>query len=159
MHDTNPVARPVDLSTLLGQEEKRERSVEIHVLKNSNQTECKFWLGLYRPGSLLTEDIVGLKSVKDTLHQAATLGLQSSGSVLITTVENEELRYIFLIPVNESDEVLPKAYWMSNLAKTLQGLQTKEIGCYIPRELDSDAAQHELLEELMLNLIFSTSKR
>ena len=137
-------------------EDVQDKQIEMHLLKNTQQKECQFWLGLFKPGTTTTEELIDAENIKDIFKKVATDGLQSDKPTLITQTNGTSMKSIYLIPYNDSAEVLPRAYWMSNLAKALQGLQATEVGCYIPTELESQPGQHELLEELILNLVFST---
>lgn len=130
----------------------KARPVTVRLVTHEDQADCSFWVGLSMPGSLSPLQLMDVGQVPTMLFEAAAKGLNEHGPVMLSDTSVEPARYVYLIPAPSSD-FRERAIWLQELIKTVKSWAPQAAGFYISPELVAAKDSHELLLQILREII------
>lgn len=133
-----------------------QKNIEVTIVTEDKIDHCHFWIGLFQKGSLSPAELNDISKAYKVFHQAATLGLKETNSLMLSDTSQEPPRFIYLVPKPNNNDIK----WESTvreLIKTVQSWTPSNIGIYLAPELFSDINSQSYLLEILTNFVKNTS--
>jgi len=134
------------------EQEDTIRKIAIHLIPETDaQSEC-FWLGLFHKGSLTPPELLEHQSISELFNEAASKGLKEQGPVMLSDSNGNKTRFVYLLPEPPTD-FDSKSKWVQQLVETVKSWAPPKVGIYLSKELLGKELTHELLIDILQNLI------
>jgi hypothetical protein len=121
------------------------KTVSLKITNLDTETNCAFWVGLSKPGSINPLALLDDPSVASIFTKAATEGIDETGPVMLSDTERNPPRFVYLLPM-PGTEFRDQALWVDDLVATIRAWAPQAVGFYLAPELvDKGLAQATLL--------------
>jgi hypothetical protein len=130
------------------------QAVSIQIVSDSQEADypCPFWVGLMSQGVLSPGSLLDFQETSAILTKASTQGVVEKNPVMLSDSRSAPPRHIYLVP-KPSGDFRQDATWVRDLVKTVSDWSPEQIGIYIAPSLISNDLSHNLLLNILRELI------
>ena len=132
-----------------------ERPVTLRLVNREEDADCNFWVGLARKGDNIPTGLME-GDIPSILAKAADEGLTEEGPLMLSDSLQTPPRYIYLLPVPE-ENFREQTQWIKNLVDTIQSWSPDSAGFYFAPELLTGHQSHQLLSQILRQLILASN--
>lgn len=155
-----PVTEPIpDLATATVQGPSAnvpQKTIAIHLISSDDMPQCQFWLGLFHGGKLTPPTLLETQNCEDVFRKASSEGLCESGPIMLTDSSSNPARFYYLLP-EPGNGIKDRATWLHSLVQTMKSWSPKGCGIYLAPNLLTKKDVHELLGQIMHELVLATN--
>lgn len=132
-----------------------QRPVTLRLVATEADADCNFWVGLARKGDNIPSGLME-GDIPSILAKAAAEGLTEEGPLMLSDSLQTPPRYIYLLPVPD-ENFREQTQWIKNLVDTIQSWSPESAGFYFAPELLSSRHCHQLLSQILRQLILASN--
>jgi hypothetical protein len=148
---------PVNPSSIDSQTDKDSlKNIKISFVLDENESECNFWVGLTKKGTLHPHNLLDLKNTLEIFDQAASQGTLDEGPIMLSDSRQGTAKYIYLLPPPKLAESKFKPIWIQDLIKTVKSWSPECVGLYLSPNLLRDQKYNEFLKSILNTMINET---
>lgn len=130
---TNSLTSPHSRLNHLKHLDDREYDINCHLISSIEETQCKFWLGIYKKGTLEPSELFKSKGFDQILKTASKKGVSSKEPLLFSDCSDGETQYLLLVPELETSNSISS--WLEQISKSITSISPKNIGIHFGVEL------------------------
>lgn len=110
---------------------KVEVDLECHLVSNAKETDCQFWLGVFKKGSLSPSEVLSKETAEQSLAATGEKGIDSDEAILFSDCESGKTNYILLVPEISFTAQNIKT-WLEKVFMSIDSIKPSIMGLYLP---------------------------
>lgn len=134
------------------------RQVTIRLVASGHEASCHFWIGLAAQGAQNPSQLMDLGEMDALLTEAATVGINENGPVMLSDTNASPPRYVYLMPTPELG-FRERSIWIDDLSQSLTAWAPQTAGFYIAPQLMTVPDAHTLLLATLTALIQASNTK
>jgi hypothetical protein len=134
----------------------KARPISLRLITHEDQANCGFWVGLSARGPLTPSQLMDVGQVPALLFEAASKGVSEHEPVMLSDTSTQPPRYVYLTPAPSAD-FRDRAIWLQELIATIKSWAPLSAGFYISPELIASRESHELLLQILREMIANST--
>ncbi|MBI2602661.1 MAG: hypothetical protein HYW48_06370 [Deltaproteobacteria bacterium] len=132
---------------------KDTQKCKIYLLSSDSEAkECRFWVGVYREGSMTPAELVQQKKFSDILTTAVTKGIACKEHLTLAHSEDGQANVLYLAPI-QNEKVVDCEIWLDSLTQAICNWAPEAPGFYLAPELLGSDLAGKLLMRILKPLI------
>src|SRR3989338_10536862 len=98
---------------------KDNQKCKIYLLSSDSEAkECRFWVGVYREGSMTPAELVYMEKFSDILPTAVTKGIACTEHLTLAHSEDGQANIFYLAPI-QNEKVVDCEVWLDSLTQAI----------------------------------------
>lgn len=130
------------------------RTIKIQLAAQGMEEDCRFWVGLSKPGSLAVNPLLKSNTLEDFFTKAAGSGHLQNGPVLISNTDNGFAEYYYLLEPPKKDDIND---FVLTITKTIYSVAANKVGFYFAPEILSKDLFDQILPLTLKHVILGSS--
>ena len=101
---------------------------ELHIVKDTGNTDCNFWCGASKEGTLEIKSLLEGNDIDLALHDAANIGIRDTPPLLVSDNAENQQYFIYFFQFQSQEKILRS---LDHLESFLKGHTLESLGIYL----------------------------
>lgn len=135
-------------------EKNPSQRTEIFLISSEKEARsCSFWVGIFRKGTLVPQQLIELRKTEEILTAAVNEGINCEDPIVIAESKEDGRSAVYFLAPIQNEKLAESHLWLDKLCEAICAWGAEAPGLYFAPELLGSDLSSKFLMQVMKNLI------